>query len=166
MSRYYPIFLDLQGRTAIVVGGGRVAARKAAGLAEAGAHVRVIAPSISSGLRAQEIVRRPYRSGDLKGAVLAIAATDDRQVNHAIASEALRRSIPVNVADSLEECTFLAPSRISRGKLQIAVSTGGQDPRLAKQLRQVLERELRKARLPEARNPKARRPKARPKARA
>ena len=156
----------MQGRTAVVVGGGRVAARKAAGLAEAGAHVRVIAPRISSGLRAQEIVRRPYRSGDLKGAALAFAATDSRQVNHAIASEALRRSIPVNVADSLEECTFLAPARVSRGGLQIAISTGGQDPRLAKQLRHVLEKELRKARLPETRNPKAKRPKARPEVRA
>jgi siroheme synthase-like protein len=139
----------MQGRTAVIVGGGRVAARKAASLAEAGAHVRVIAPRVLPTLRAQETERRPYRLGDLKGAALAFAATDDRQVNRAVASEARRRRIPVNVADSLEECTFLVPARVARGKLQIAISTGGQDPRLAKQLRQVLERTLREARKPQ-----------------
>ncbi len=129
----------------MVVGGGRVGSRKAAGLAEAGARVRVIAPRAAAGLRAHQWERRNYRPGDLKGAFLAFAATDDRRVNRAVAVEARRRRIPVNVADSLEDCTFLAPARVSRGDLQIAVSTGGQDPRLAKQLRQRLEAELKRA---------------------
>ena len=144
MARYYPIFLDVKERTAVVIGGGRVATRKAAGLAEAGARVRVIAPMVSRGLRAHEVERRAYRPGDLKGAALAFAATDDRRVNHAVAIEARRRGIPVNVADSLEECTFIVPARIARDELQIAISTGGRSPRLAKRLRQRLEAELRR----------------------
>lgn len=134
----------MQDRLAVVVGGGRVATRKTAGLVEAGAVVRVIAPRVTRGLAAHQIERRPYRPGDLKGAVLAFAATDDRRVNHAVAGEARRRRIPVNVADALEECTFIVPARIRRGEVQIAISTGGRSPRLAKQLRRLLEAELRK----------------------
>ena len=145
MSRYYPIFLDVRGRTAVVVGGGRVAARKTSGLAEAGARVRIIAPRVDPSLSTHQVERRRYRRGDLKGAVLAFAATDDRAVNHAVALEARRRRIPVNVADSLDDCTFLVPARIARGDLQIAVSTGGRSPRLARALRERLEAELQKA---------------------
>jgi siroheme synthase-like protein len=119
-----------------------VASRKAAGLAEAGARVRVIAPRVRRGLAAQHVERRAYRPGDLQGAALAFAATDNRAVNHAVAAEARRRRIPVNVADSLEECSFLAPARLRRGDVQIAVSTGGRSPRLAKQLRERLEQLL------------------------
>lgn len=121
-----------------------MAARKAAGLAEAGARVRIIAPALAAGLRAHRIERRRYRTGDLRGAVLAFAATNDREVNHAVAGEARRRRIPVNVADSFEECTFIVPARVVLGNLQIAVSTGGVSPRLAKELRRRLEAELRK----------------------
>ena len=145
MSRYYPIFLDVRGRTAVVVGGGKVASRKAAGLAEAGARVRIIAPRVDASLGAHQIERRRFRAGDLKGAALAFAATDDRAVNHAVALEARRRRIPVNVADSVEECSFLVPARIARGDLQIAISTGGSSPRLARALRKRLETELRRA---------------------
>lgn len=142
MKRYYPIFLDVEGMEVVIVGGGRVAARKAAGVAEAGARVRVIAPRVAAGLRADEVRRRKYRAGDLRGAVLAFAATDDRRVNHAVAREARRRGIPVNVADAREECTFIVPARVRRGEMQIAISTGGTSPRLAKQLRERLEAEL------------------------
>ena len=139
MAAYYPVFLDLRDRPVVVIGGGRVAARKVAGLVEAGARVRVIAPQVAALLRAQRIERRRYRPGDLRGAVLAFAAANDRAVNHAVAVEARRRRIPVNVADSAEECTFLVPARLRRGDLQIAVSTSGRSPRLAKSLRQRLE---------------------------
>ena len=134
----------MRERRAIIVGGGRVAARKAAGLRGAGARVRVIAPRVSQDLRADEIERRGYQPGDLKGAVLAFAATNDRYVNRAVALEARRRRIPVNVADSLEECTFIVPARVSRGPLQIAISTGGRSPRVAKELRRRFESEIRK----------------------
>ncbi len=142
MGAYYPVFLDLRNRPVVVIGGGRVAARKVAGLVEAGARVRVIAPRVIAPVQAEAVVRRRYRKGDLKGAVLAFAATDDRAVNQAVALEARRRRIPVNVADSLEECTFLAPARLTRGAVQIAISTSGTNPRLAKELRKRLEAAL------------------------
>jgi siroheme synthase-like protein len=139
VTPYYPVFLDLRDRPVVVIGGGRVARRKVQGLREAGARVRVIAPRIASRLRADALVRRRYRPGDLRGAVLAFAATGDRAVNHAVAREARRRRIPVNVADSAAECTFLVPARLRRGGLHIAISTSGQDPRLAKAVRRRLE---------------------------
>ena len=139
---YYPVFLDLRDRPVVVIGGGRVATRKVAGLVEAGARVRVIAPRVGPELEADAIERRRYRKGDLKGAVLAFAATDDRRVNQAVAAEARRRGIPVNVADSVQECTFLAPARLRKGEIQIAISTSGSSPRLAAELRRKLEREL------------------------
>ena len=142
MGAYYPVFLDLRNRPVVVVGGGRVAARKVAGLVEAGARVRVIAPRVIPPVRAEAVVRRRYRKGDLRGAVLAFAATDDRTVNRAVALEARHRRIPVNVADSLEECTFLVPARVTRGPVQIAISTSGANPRLAKELRKKLEAAL------------------------
>ena len=107
-----------------------------------GARVRVIAPRIARGIAAEEVKRRRYRSGDLAGAALAFAATDDRAVNRAVALEARRRRIPVNVADAAEECTFMVPARVRRGEMEIAVSSGGRSPRLAKELRQRLEKIL------------------------
>jgi precorrin-2 dehydrogenase len=138
----YPIFMRLRGLRVVVIGGGKVAARKAAGLALTGARVRVIAPRVARGIAAEKIERRRYRPGDLAGVALAFAATDDRAVNHAVALEARRRRIPVNVADAAEECTFLVPARVRRGGIEIAVSTGGRRPRLAKELRQRLEQVL------------------------
>lgn len=138
----YPIFMRLRGLRVVVIGGGKVAARKAAGLAATGARVRVIAPRVARGIAAAEIERRRYRPGDLAGVALAFAATDDRAVNHAVALEARRRRIPVNVADMAEECTFLVPARVRRGDIEIAISTGGRSPRLAKELRQQLENVL------------------------
>jgi siroheme synthase-like protein len=134
--------MRLRGQRVVVVGGGKIAARKAAGLASTGARVRVIAPRIERGIAAGEIERRRYRAGDLAGAALAFAATDDRAVNHAVALEARRRRIPVNVADAAEECTFMVPARVRRGNVEIAISTGGRSPRLAKELRQRLEKVL------------------------
>jgi len=142
VDAYYPVFLDLRGRQVVVIGGGRVATRKVAGLREAGARVRVIAPQVRAGVAADRIERRRYRRGDLVGAVLAFAATDARAVNRAVAREARRLGIPVNVADSVEDCTFLAPARLRRGNVQIAVSTGGTSPRLARRLRERLEEVL------------------------
>ena len=122
----------------MVVGGGPVAVRKVQGLLEAGAQVTVVAPEPLAGLAIRQQVRK-YQPGDLKGAVLAFTATNDRAVNAQVAAEAKRRRIPVNVADQPEEGDFIVPARLRRGRIQIAVSTGGESPRLAKQLRQKLE---------------------------
>ncbi len=88
---------------------------------------------------AVEVHRRPYRSGDLEGAFLAFAATDAREVNAAVAEEAAERGIPVNVADRPAEGDFALPSTLRRGRLQVAVSTGGASPTLARGIRDQLE---------------------------
>jgi precorrin-2 dehydrogenase/sirohydrochlorin ferrochelatase len=137
----YPIFLDLSGRRCVVVGGGGVADRKARKLLQARAEVVVISPEVGAELEsvAVEIHRREYREGDLEGAYLAFAATNVRKVNAAVAREAKERGIPVNVADSPSEGDFALPSTLRRGRLQVAVSTGGASPTLARRIRGELE---------------------------
>jgi precorrin-2 dehydrogenase/sirohydrochlorin ferrochelatase len=130
----YPVFLHIRNRLCIVVGGGSVGRRKAEGLAEVGARVRLIDPTpFSTGKEPPEleILRREYRSGDLRGAFLAFAATDDRAVNAAVAEEARREDIPVNVVDAPEEGDFSLPARFRRGDLTVAVSTNGKSPAFA-----------------------------------
>jgi precorrin-2 dehydrogenase len=138
----YPIFLNLSGRRCVVVGGGKVAGRKTRKLLQARARVVVISPEIGAELEsvAVEVHRRPYREGDLEGAYLAFAATDSREVNAAVAREGKERDIPVNVADRPSEGDFALPSTLRRGGLQVAVSTGGASPNLARRIKDELER--------------------------
>jgi len=146
MSALYPAFIDLTECAVLVVGGGAVAARKVAGLLDAGARVTVVAPEASLRLRKQAREKRialrlrEFRPADLDGAWMVIAATDARAVNRRIADEARRRRILCNVVDDPALCTFQAPSVARRGKLQIAVSTGGASPSLARDIRRKLQR--------------------------
>jgi siroheme synthase-like protein len=137
----YPIFLDLSGRRCVIVGGGEVAGRKARKLLQARAEVVVISPEVRPELEsvATEVCRRPYEEGDLEGACLVFAATDAREVNAAVAEEAKERGIPVNVADRPSEGDFALPSTLRRGRLQVAVSTGGASPTLARGIKGELE---------------------------
>jgi len=144
--KVYPICLiGLKGRRAVVVGGGAVAARKVAGLLEADARVTVIspilAPELESLVAAGRItpVKRPYRPGDLDGAFLVIAATDDATVNQAVWQEAERRRCLVNVVDDPTHSNFIMPAVVRRGEVTIAISTGGASPALARRLRERLE---------------------------
>jgi siroheme synthase-like protein len=140
-SRWYPIFLDLKDRPVLVVGAGKVALRKAKGLLEAGARVTVVAPKHEREFKALavKLVEREFRTGDLAGAALVFAATDERLTNHRIAIAAKGRGIFANIADSAQECGFLVPARLARGGVQIAVSTGGRNPRVSAELRRKLE---------------------------
>ncbi len=137
----YPIFLDLSGRRCVGVGGGEVANRKARKLLQARARVVVISPEIGADLEsvAIEVHRRAYREGDLEGAYLVFAATNVREVNAAVTREAKERGVPVNVADKPSEGDFALPSTLRRGRLQVAVSTGGASPTLAQRIRRELE---------------------------
>lgn len=137
----YPVFMDLEGRRCVVVGGGEVANRKARKLLQARAGVVVISPEIKPELEsvAVEILRRPFEAGDLEGAFLAFAATDSREVNAAVAREADDKGIPVNVVDLPSEGSFAVPSVLRRGRMQVAVSTGGASPSLARSIRGELE---------------------------
>jgi precorrin-2 dehydrogenase/sirohydrochlorin ferrochelatase len=146
MPRYYPAFLDLRGKLAVVVGGGEVAVRKVELLLSCGARVRLVSPGATESPSrlgpSVERVSRPYRPTDLDGAFVVFAATDDPAVNGEVASEARARGILVNVADAPPLCDFLVPSVVSRGDLQIAISTGGASPALARHLREELERAI------------------------
>ncbi len=143
---YLPIFLDVTAAPCLVVGGGTTAERKVLSLLDAGAAVTVVSPDLTPALwaRAQagelRHVARRYQAGDLDGARLTIAATDDSALHRAIAADASAAGIPINVADQPELCSFIAPAVVARGALQIAVSTGGASPALAARIRRELER--------------------------
>ena len=125
----------------MVVGGGAVAARKARKLFQAGAEVVVVSPEVLPELEGTsvEVHERPYEYGDLEGADLAFAATDSREANAAVAREAHARGVRINVADRPAEGDFAVPSTLRRGGLQVAVSTGGASPTLARRIRNELE---------------------------
>jgi len=143
--RLFPVFIKLAGRLCVVVGGGEVAARKVGALLASGARVRVIAPELCGSLRRLvesgevEHVARDYAPGDLNGSRLAVAATDDGSVNEAVWREAERSGVLINVVDQPDLCSFYAPSVLQRGPIQIAISTEGTSPALARRLRQKLE---------------------------
>ena len=144
-ARYYPVYLDLRGRACVIVGGGEVAERKIQGLLECGAGVTVISPEVTPSIQDSasrgelKWHAREYLEGDLRGAFLAIAATNRRKVNEAIADEGQRERVVLNVVDDPVLCTFIAPSIVRRGDVTVAVSTGGASPALARKLRESLE---------------------------
>lgn len=143
---YYPIFTDLNGRRCAVIGGGLIAQRKVTTLLRCGALITVVSPSLTKRLAAsarQGRIRhtaRRFRPGDLRGAWLAYAATDDPAINLAVSRTARRLRVFANVVDQTPLCSFIAPSIFRRGALTIAVSTGGGSPSLAKRLRRELGR--------------------------
>lgn len=139
--KHYPIFLDLRDRPVLVVGAGKVALRKTRGLLEAGARITVVAPEVEPEFEILPVrlVRRRFRASDLAGAMLIFAATDDRMTNHRIGIAAKGRGVFANIADSAQECDFIVPARLHRGAIQLAVSTGGENPKLAAELRRKLE---------------------------
>lgn len=144
----YPAMLLIEGMLALVVGGGPVAARKARALADAGAHVSVVALHAGSELTAMaeagsvRLFTREWRPSDSREAALVVAASDDPQLNNAVAEHARREGRWVNVVDDPARSTFLAPAVVSRGDLTLAVSTGGASPALAALLKERLGREF------------------------
>lgn len=148
MSRYYPVVLDLAGRSCVVVGGGAVAERKIAALLAAGAVVTVVAPTVTGAIAASAAtgalvhVARAYRPGDLAGHRLAFVATGAPGVSAAVAEEGESRGIWVNAADDAAHSTFILPSVLRRGDLTVGVGTGGASPALARLVREELEGHL------------------------
>ncbi|MFN2353131.1 MAG: bifunctional precorrin-2 dehydrogenase/sirohydrochlorin ferrochelatase [Desulfopila sp.] len=140
----YPVNLNIAGRTCVIVGGGAVAMRKAGPLLDCGARVVLISPEAASPL--EEMAEsgklqwhaRKYRQGDLQGAFLAFAATDDPRVQQTVAAEAQREGVLCNSADAPEGCSFQVPARVRRGNFLLTVSTGGGSPALAAKLRREL----------------------------
>ena len=145
---YYPLFLNVKGRECVVISGGEVALRKAEVLLGYGAKVKVISPCICAELAELGrqnsfcILERKYQTGDIEGAFVAIAATDDNEINELVVGEARQKSVLINVVDDAEKSDFIVPSCLRRGDITIAVSTGGKSPALARKLRLKLETEL------------------------
>ena len=142
---YLPIFFDMRGRRAAVVGGGVAAARKAGLLLRAGAQVEIIAPRLTDELaqlartRAIRHRARAFEPKDVTGCVLVIAATGDARVDDHVSSAAREAGIPVNVVDSPDLCSFILPSVVDRSPVTIAISSGGKAPILARLLRAQIE---------------------------
>ena len=142
---YFPIFLELRDRPCLVVGGGPVAERKVETLLGVGARVTVVSPVTSERLKAWEkkgsirYVTREYQWGDLIGYQLAFVATDNGEVNAAVAWEGRERGVWVNAADDPANCDFILPSVLRRGALVVAVATGGASPALSRAIREELE---------------------------
>jgi siroheme synthase-like protein len=136
-KQYYMACLDLEGRRALVVGGGAVGLEKAAGLVTCGAAVTVVSPELHEGFAELEVEwrGREYETGDLEGMFLVIAATDERAVNEAVHRDAEARQMLCNVADVPDLCNFILPAVHREGPIAVAVSTGGASPALAKRLR-------------------------------
>ena len=142
---YLPVFLRLDDEPCVVIGGGQVAERKVRALLEAHARVTVVSSELTPALSAMSDngainhIRRCYQPGDLRGAVLAYVAIGSPEISAKVAAEAHQRAVPINVADAPDLCSFISPSVMSRGDLQIAVSTSGASPTVARTIRQQLE---------------------------
>ena len=141
----YPVNLRVCGHRCLVVGGGQVALAKADGLLEAGALVDVIAPDVVPELAGRDgvtVYRRPYRSGDVQGYRLVVAATGDAEVNAEVYGDGEAAGVWVNSADDPQHCSFTLPSKLRRGPLMITCSTGGHSPALSRWVRRRLEDEI------------------------
>jgi siroheme synthase-like protein len=147
-SSYYPIFLNVSGKRCVVVGGGQVALRKVGALLAQGANVEVISPDICPELKKLAdtgeiaVQVKIYQPGDLKRALIVIAATDDHGINLEVAKEAKMTGIPVNVVDDPGNSDFIVPSCLRRGDVAVAISTSGRSPALARKIRARLEKDL------------------------
>lgn len=143
---FYPMFVDVEGRRCLVVGGGPVATEKVEKLILHGAAVRLVSPEITPQLDAlvsegavAEFHRRPYEPADLEDCFLVIAATNLDGINRMVWQDAEARNMLCNVVDVPPLCNFIVPSIVRRGELAIAVSTGGASPVVAKHVRLQLE---------------------------
>ena len=142
---YFPIFLDLSDHNVVVIGGGEVAERKVKNLLAYGCEIYIVSPRLTPHLRQLVAKGKVHHLSDesldrlLDDAFMLIAATDDAKVNTETASQAKERGILVNVVDKPEECTFIMPSIVKRGDLQIAISTAGKSPALAKKIRKQMD---------------------------
>ena len=159
---HFPLFIELEGRPCLVVGGGPVAVRKAQALAECGAKVTVVAGTNgqdarstgkATGVNGQDarstwegsfcgtgvppvhVVRRNFTDGDVEGMSLVVSATNDRAVNRCVAELCRARGVPVNVVDDPANCTFIFPAVVRKGPMTVAVSSGGACPVAAKMVR-------------------------------
>jgi siroheme synthase-like protein len=142
---YCPLYLEMNRRRCLVIGGGEVAERKIASLLEAGAEVTVISPDVTEAIarwsknNSIKLHPRHYLRGDINGHELVFVATNDSSVNAQVHQDGKNEGVWVNAADDPEHCDFILPSVLRRGDLTVAVSSGGSSPALARTIREELE---------------------------
>ena len=142
---YFPFFEDIEGRHCLIVGGGRVAARKAEKLRPFRPCLSVCAPGICDEIRNMdgvELIEREFAEEMLAGADMVIAATDNSKLNHKISALCKEKKIPVNVVDDKDYCSFIFPALINRGSMTIGITTGGASPLAARKTREIIEQAL------------------------
>jgi precorrin-2 dehydrogenase/sirohydrochlorin ferrochelatase len=143
--RYYPVYLDMHGRNALVIGGGAVGSRKAKTLLRAGARVTVVSPQATETIRTLAAEgrltwhQRSYRSSDLEAMFLVFGATNDPDLNRRIQADAQQGHVLCNFADQPDRGHFILPSIVERGDLLVSISTCGKSPAVARRLRENLE---------------------------
>ncbi len=148
LVNYYPVYLKLDGKKCLVVGGGKVAERKVRSLLESGARVFVVSPELTDWLEEAAlkgtitVIRRNYTTTDLENAFLVIGATDVPVINRRVARDCHDRNILVNIVDSPADCNFIVPAVFRQGSLSISISTDGKSPMLARRIREKLETEF------------------------
>ena len=144
----FPIFVKLEGRLVVVVGGGAIAEQKIPGVLSAGARVKLVAPSVTAQIGEwvrfgkMEWLPKRFEAADLDGAFLTIAGTSAPGVNAAVFHAAEQRGILCNAVDDVANCHFYYGAVVQRGDLQIAISTNGKSPALAQRLRKEFEAEF------------------------
>jgi len=145
MSKYFPVYLNLDNRQVVVIGGGELGESKSLALIDCGAKVVVISKDASEAVRNLSVSKqitwfcRGYEYGDLEGAFIAIVTdTRDPKLIVEISDEAMERNVPLNVVDVTNLCTWIAPAVIKRGEVSIAISTGGTSPALARRIREQI----------------------------
>jgi precorrin-2 dehydrogenase/sirohydrochlorin ferrochelatase len=145
---YYPILVDLEGKKALIVGGGRVAERKAETLLEYGASIDLVSKELTHALELLVEDRRitylgpEFKEAFLDSVFIVVAATNDKQLNRKVSLSARRKGLLVNAVDQPQDCNFIVPSIVKRGDLLIAVSTSGKSPALSKKIRKELENQF------------------------
>ena len=135
---YFPMFVNMEGRKCLIVGGGKVAWRKVKVLKEFGADLKVVAPEIIKDILLMDKVKcfkRPFEDEDLKSADFVVAATTDIFLNHEISQKCRRLKIPVNAVDQVEDCDFIFPSYIKQGEVTGAFTSGGRSPVITQYLK-------------------------------
>ena len=148
MNTYYPVYIQMHEQPCIVIGGGKIAEGKVAGLLAVNAKVTIISPDLTPHLHElakqnlMTYIARTYQPGDLTGAFMVICATDHAEINQQVWQEATANQQLVNVVDDTPRCNFIAPSILRKGDLTIAISTSGKAPALAVRLKERLQREL------------------------
>jgi precorrin-2 dehydrogenase / sirohydrochlorin ferrochelatase len=143
---YFPMFVNLEEKQCVIIGGGIVAFRKVEALLEFGADITVVAKEVCEQIELLKdrvrIELKDYHTQDIEKAYLVIAATNDTVLNNRISKEAEIRKIPVNVVDVLEECSFIFPAFLKRGDVAIGITSSGKSPIISQRIKRIIDKAL------------------------